>query len=192
MTDFGSQAMAAPPGTARLPFALQPGERVVLYLRRHPVYLIATLAAYAVALVVTVVALLWVADRTAGLDSFGGKAIVALAVAWAVILGVRAYFTWYRWQNDIWVVTDQRIVDSAKRNWFDHRMASADLIDVEDIQVHRSGLLPTAFRFGDVRCQTAGTQPNFVLAGISNPSDVLARVDAARDAARREYGRPPA
>ncbi|MCC6420662.1 MAG: PH domain-containing protein [Gemmataceae bacterium] len=192
MTDLGTQA-AGKPGRAQaraLPFDLQANEDVVLFTRRHPVYLIWSLWVYFLAIVVPAAALVWIADATAGLGSTGGLALAGLAAAWVLVLGVKAYFAWYRWHNDFWVVTNQRIVDSTKANWFNHRMASADLVDVEDIQVHRSGLLPTMFRFGDVRCQTAGEQPNFILSGIPRPGDVLATVDAARDAARRELGRP--
>ena len=68
-------------------------------------------------------------------------------------------------------------------------MASADLVDVEDMSVFREGLLPTIFNFGDVRCQTAGQVANFVLAGIPKPAEVLGLVDAARDTARRDLRR---
>jgi hypothetical protein len=42
------------------------------------------------------------------------------------------------------------------------------------------------FNFGDLRCQTAGTEPNFILAGIPDPTGLLATVDAARDASRQQ------
>jgi hypothetical protein len=103
---------------------------------------------------------------------------------------VRGYFTWYRYHNDLWAVTNQRIVDSIRRHWFHHRMSSADLVDVEDINVVREGILPTMFNFGDVRCQTAGEVPNFILAGVPRPSEILATIDAARDAARRSLRGP--
>ena len=63
-------------------------------------------------------------------------------------------------------------------------------MDIEDINVVKEELFGTAFNYGDVRCQTAGEVPNFVLAGIPNPTSVLAQVDAARDAARRQLSRP--
>ena len=52
----------------------------------------------------------------------------------------------------------------------------------------REGLLQTAFNFGNVRCQTAGEVPNFILAGIPEPTKALAIIDSHRDAARREIG----
>ncbi len=40
--------------------------------------------------------------------------------------------------------------------------------------------------YGELRCQTAGEQPNFILGGIPDPTGVLAILDRARDAARRD------
>ncbi len=134
-------------------------------------------------------AVLVIVERTAGLDDLTGRIVLVIAVLWFAYWAVRAYFIWYRYHNDLWVVTDQRVVDSIKRHWFHHRMASADLVDVEDMSVFREGLLPTIFNFGDVRCQTAGQVANFVLAGIPKPAEVLGLVDAARDTARRDLRR---
>ena len=131
-----------------------------------------------------------VASAGPGLGSAAGKVTLVAAAVWFLFWTARVYFTWYRYNNDMWVVTNQRIIDSLRRHWFHHQMASADLIDVEDISVHKEGLLPTAFNFGDVRCQTAGEQPNFILSGIPDPSGVLGTIDAARDAARRELAQP--
>jgi hypothetical protein len=121
-----------------------------------------------------------------GLGGTTGRVVLLLDVLWAAYWAVRIYFTWYRYNNDIWVVTNQRIIDSLRRHWFHHRIASADLVDVEDIAVHREGALATMFNFGDLRCQTAGTEPNFILAGIPDPTGLLATVDAARDASRQQ------
>lgn len=178
------------PSADKLPFELQARESVLLFTRRHPVYIIAKLLRYTLATLIVLAGLLWLAAATSGLGSTFGKIALVLCLAWLVFWLVKAYFAWYRWVNDIWVVTTQRIVDSTKAHWFDHKMASADLVDVEDIRVHREGLLQTMFKFGDVQCQTAGAQMNFVLAGIPKPTAVLALVDSQRDHARREIGRP--
>jgi hypothetical protein len=175
--------------TVKLPFELQSGESVVLLCRRHVVFLISKMAGVVLAALLPIAALLLIVYLVNdGLDGTAGKIAGAISIAWALFWLVRGYFTWYRYQNDIWVVSNQRIVDSTKRHWFHHRMASADLVNVEDMSVHRSGMLPTIFNFGDLRCQTAGAQGNFVLSGIPNPTKVLGIVDAHRDTARRELG----
>ncbi|MBI2765151.1 MAG: PH domain-containing protein [Chloroflexi bacterium] len=184
MADTPDQPAAS--GAPKLPFDLQKNESVVLFTRRHPVFLIAQLVKVVLAGIVPVIAVTWLVQVTAGLGSGFGRIVLFAELAWLVLWTVRGYFDWYGYQNDIWVVTDQRIIDSTKSNWFNHRMASADLVDVEDIAVRREGVLPTAFNFGDLQVQTAGERPNFVLAGIPKPAAVLGTIDARRDAARRE------
>ena len=179
--------MTTPSNSAllKLPFALQEDESVLLFARRHWIFFYSQLALIVLAGVVATAGVIIVVASTFGFDGFVGKAVGVTLIVWALYWGVRAYFHWYRYQNDIWAVTNQRLVDSIKNNWFHHQMASADLVDVEDIRVVKSGVLNTLLNFGDVRCQTAGEVPNFVLDGIPDPAKTLAVVDAARDAARR-------
>jgi membrane protein YdbS with pleckstrin-like domain len=174
-----------------LPVALQPGETVVLRVRRHPIYVTLKLAAVTLVAVVPVALALWLANRTAGMGSTAGRIVLAVCAVWLLYWLVRGYFIWYRHEHDQWMVTNQRLIDSYKRHWFDHRVSSADLVNVQDISVHRSGLLATLFNFGDVRCQTAGTESVFVLSAIPRPAEVLGIVDAARDAARLDAHRGP-
>jgi len=187
MTDLPHLPQSPRPGSGtKLPFQLQGGEQIILFARRHWLFFYGQLALIILAGVVATIAAAVLILTTIGFDGIVGKGLAGGILLWALVWAIRGYFHWYRYQNDIWAVTNQRLIDSIKRHWFHHQMASADLVDVEDIRVVREGFLQTVFRFGDVRCQTAGEVPNFVLDGIPNPSGVLAVVDAARDAARRE------
>ena len=175
----------APSSKLKLPFELQSDETVLLFARRHWLYFYARLAAMLLALLVGLVGGILLVLKTFGFDGIPGTGAAVAIVLWSGFWAVRSYFHWYRYNNDLWAVTDQRLVDSLKKHWFHHQMASADLVDVEDIRVVKEGLLQTVFKFGDVRCQTAGEVANFVLDGIPDPAKVLSVVDAARDAARR-------
>lgn len=169
----------------KLPFQLQATERVTLVLRRHWVHLYPRLALLILAGVVPPVGL-WFAANAVGEPS-GAVEVVLLAVMalWAIYWLVMTYLLWYRYENDVWIVTDQRLVDSLKRHWFHHQMSSVDLVDIEDVSVERNGVLRTAFNYGDLQVQTAAQRANFVLSAIPRPAEVLTQIDAARDAARR-------
>ena len=186
MTNIPHQPQSPAPGAnPKLPFDLQSDEHILLFARRHWLFFYGSFALIVLAGVVATIAAVVLILATIGFDGVVGKGMALALLIWAVGWGIRGYFHWYRYRNDIWAVTDQRLIDSIKRHWFHHQMASADLVDVEDIRVVREGLLQTVFNFGDVRCQTAGEVPNFVLDGVPNPTSVLAVVDASRDAARR-------
>jgi len=167
----------------KLPIDLQRNERVIRLVRRHPVFFITRLGIVGLVGWVPVLALLIVAASTQNTVR-----VIALLAAGVWLLGwfIATYFTWYRYQNDIWIISNQRVVDSLKRNPFSHNLSSTDLINIEDMSVSKNGILPTMFNYGDLRCQTAGVQDNFVLAGIPKPSYILTIVDHARDESRRD------
>lgn len=181
----------APQPTHKLPFKLQDAEAVILFTRRHWLYLWPKTAAYALAGLIPAGVLIWLATATSGIGSTFGKVALTAAVVWLIFWAIRCYFTWFAFEHDIWVVTNQRILDGVRPNWFHNRLSSADLADVEDIAVSKSGVLQTMFDFGELRCQTAAERPNFILGGIPKPENVLSVVDRARDAARQKFGRQP-
>lgn len=173
----------------KLPFELQRGEIVLLTTHRHPMFIYPKLVGMALLAIIPIALFTWLFGWAFGLDGKKGLIVALIDVAWAIFWLVRGYFTWYRYEHDIWVVTNQRIIDSIKNNWFHHHMASADLINVQDMSVERSGVLGTSFNFGNVTCETAGETPRFTLHGIPAPSRILELIDSSRDEARRELAR---
>src|SRR6185437_2155650 len=182
---------ALPDKPQKLPFNLQDGESVILFTRRHWLYLWPKIGAYVLSGILPAGVLVWLATATSGLGSTFGKVALIAAIVWLLFWAVRSYFTWYAFEHDVWVVTNQRIIDGVRPNWFHNRLSSADLVDVEDIAVSKSGILQTMFDFGELRCQTAAERPNFILGGIPWPEAVLGIVDKARHAARQQFGRAP-
>jgi len=149
----------------KLPFPLQEGEEVLTLARRHWLFVYPKLAAGIIAALLPVGVLWWAMARFDWADN-GPPRLVALGA------------------TAVWLVTNQRIVDSVKNHWFHHQMSTADLVDIEDMSVIRSGLLNTMFDFGDIECQTAGAVRKFALRGIPRPREVQAMVDRLRDQAR--------
>jgi hypothetical protein len=171
-----------------LHFPLQDNERVLKICRRHWIFLwprIVLMALYAlIPAIIAAIAL----ERT---DNYGGMAARIFWIAsaiWIAYWAVRAFLNWYRYHNDIWVVTNQRIIDSTKTNPFSLKMSTADLVNVQDMTVERSGILRTLLDYGDIVCQTAADLQEFKLSGIPDPRAVQLLVDRERD---RERMRAP-
>jgi len=169
------------------PVELQPGEEVLHLSRRHWIVLYPFLALDALVGLLPLGLAIWAASK---IEGTAGSIVLVAGVAWVAAIGVRAYFRWYRYRHDVWLVTNQRLIDSFKRHWFHHEVASADLVDIEDVAMERSGVLQTMLDFGNLQVQTAGERENFVLGNIHQPSRLLTIIDRARDEARRELGRP--
>jgi hypothetical protein len=177
-------------GELDLPFPLQDDEEVYAYLRRHWMTLYPRTLWYLVLAFVPTGAILAVLNELDVLDDGTVQTIVGIAAAlWILFWVVRALLNWYRYHNDVWVVTDQRIVDSHRRHPLNLEISSADLVDIVDTNIRRSGIFNTAMNYGDVRCQTAGSSTNFVLGDIPEPSKTQTLIDRLRDVARQELGR---
>jgi len=169
----------------KLPFPLQEGEQLLTLARRHWLFVYPKLVAGVIVALVPVGVLWWAMTRLNWADNALPRLIALVATAvWLVYWAIRLYFFKYRYDNDIWVITNQRVIDSVKNNWFHLQMSTADLVDIEDMTVSRSGVLGTLFDFGDIDCQTAGAVRKFSLLGIPRPREVQALVDRLRDESR--------
>jgi len=171
----------------RFPFPLQPGERVIQVCRRHWWHLWPKSILWVLFAAVPAGIALFLLDLAGVLDDLGIFIWIVLAV-WFGYWAVRLFLNWYRYHNDIWVVTDQRIVDSYKPTPFQLRVATADLVNVQDMSIEKSGVISTVLNFGDVVCQTAATGQQFRIAGVPHPEAVQLLVDKERDRERARQG----
>jgi len=167
-----------------LPFPLQQGEQVIQVVRRHwwflwPFTVWLVLLAFA-----PVTEVIWFFDTIGIMDDLGWFFWIP-ALLWIGYWGIRALFNWYRYQNDIWVITNQRIVDVFRTNPFNKRVVTADLVNIQDMRVERRGLIATTLGFGDVICSTAaGMAGTFEITGIPHAEEVQLLMDKERDRER--------
>jgi hypothetical protein len=173
----------------KLPFPLQENEKVLLVCRRHWLYLWPRIAAYAVIAFLPLIALFLLLRWAGALDGIALRLALIWSAVWLAIWAVKAFFNWYRYNNDIWTITDQRIIDSFRSSPFSLTMTTADLVDIVDTAMQRSGILATLLDFGDIRCETAGERQDISLPAVPHPSAVHALIDKERDRERRNVYR---
>lgn len=176
---------AAEGAAPTVPFPLQDDERVLLLVRRHWFYLWPRTLLFAVYGLVPVILLAWIRSLFGGTP---GTIATVIAIGWLFFWSVRIFLNWYAYHNDVWVVTDQRLVDVTKPAPWHKRLATADLRNIQDMKVVQRGLFASALKFGDVLCQTAGRDTEFCLAGVREPEDVQLFIDRERDRARAQRG----
>jgi hypothetical protein len=163
-----------------LPVQLQSGEEVIQVIRRHPASLWGRLAL--IALVIIIALIVWLnlgGDGTLG-------TLVNIAFALVIVGGLLiGFMVWYRYRNDYWVITSQRLIDVTRTTPFSQQITTASLGNVQDINIRVKGIFNTMLNFGDVICQTASSgSSTFTLVGVANPEKVLDAIDDARAKAR--------
>jgi len=165
-------------------FPLQDNERVLRVCRRHWVYLWPRTVFWALVGLVPPVAAGILLSRAGHYDGLAARIFWIAAAIWLLWWAVRILLNWYRYHNDVWVITNQRIIDSLKSSPFSLKMSTADLVNIQDMTVERSGVLRTMLDYGDIICQTAADMQEFRLTGIPDPREVQLLVDRERDRER--------
>lgn len=160
-----------------LPVQLQDGEQVVQTIKRHPASLWGRLALIALVIIVALIIWLSLGGSVATLGPLLNIAFV-LVVVGGLLMG---FMVWYRYHNDLWVITSQRLIDVTRSTPFNQQITTASLANVQDISIRRKGVFNTMFNFGDVICQTASAgSKTFMLIGVAKPEQVLDTIDEAR------------
>lgn len=127
---------------------------------------------------------------------------VALALA-AIVMPICIIWLWYRyrdWENDIYVLTPERVVDSERKPfWLQERVRVASLGQVQNVRFERNTIIENILDYGTVIIQTAGQDNDLTFDEIPHPrqaqgqiSDALERFKARasireREARRREF-----
>lgn len=166
--------------TPNLPVPIQPGERVLLLRRKHWMYLWPTVALTAAIALIPTFAFLWLLDAI-GVE---GKVATIIVIVYLLFFVMRLALIWYRYHHDYWVVTNQRVIDVKRNHPLNMQISTADLVNIQDMTIDRNGLLKTMLDYGDVICQTAGTDADFKIVGVKDPRAVQALVDRERDRER--------
>lgn len=89
-------------------------------------------------------------------------------------LGVwlRFYYDWFDYYLDVWVVTDQRIIDVQQKGIFNRVVSELNIVKIQDVTSEVKGELQTFLDYGNVYVQTAGEQRRFIFQQVPHPQAV--------------------
>lgn len=145
-------------------------EEVVYLCRRHKVLLILDEVKVIMALA-ALAALPIIIKRydISFFDEYKGLSAAVYAAAFA-FLALALYARYYNWKYDLYIITDQRVIDSNRYFPFRKVFTEAELKKVQDSTYDVPDALGFFFHFGNVKIETAGEASDFEWAGIPNPS----------------------
>lgn len=93
-----------------------------------------------------------------------------LTLVWILILWISFFLSWTNYNLDMWVLTNERLIDIEQLGLFSRRVSTLDLARIQDITIETRGLLGTLLRTGTVNVQTAGTERNFTIPNADHPT----------------------
>lgn len=149
-------------------------EHVVYVLRRHPIVFLPTavlfVVLYTVPFIVYVMTDLFLFDVSVDPRWF---AIVVLCGATYLLAITILFFTQFiSYYLDIWIVTNDRIIDIEQYNIFSRTIAELDLFRIQDVTSDVHGFIPSVLHYGDVDVKTASQNTDIVFRSVPHPNTV--------------------
>ncbi len=89
-----------------------------------------------------------------------------------------------RWYFNIYIVTNQRVVDIDFLHLLYKEFSEARLNKIQDITYKSGGFFAAFFNFGDVQIQTAGELPNFEFVAVPHPERVVQTIGELAERAK--------
>jgi CRP-like cAMP-binding protein/membrane protein YdbS with pleckstrin-like domain len=136
-----------------------------------------------------VIALLWSAIGllifTTDLSGLGINP-AAVDLPWGLVSAVLLGWIWWEYEdyrNDIYIVTDDRIIDiEATPLWLSMKRREGGLDRVQNVGITQKGLIQNILNYGNVEIQTAATDEGYNFLLVSNPKLVQAIIFQKLDA----------
>lgn len=153
----------------RIRFETQdPEEHVLLLLRKHGV---TNLGWAATSLFLLVVPFLWEWLPLFVALPMGYQ--VMLILSWYMVVVGYAFEKFLSWYFNVYIVTDERIIDYDFYSLLYKRVSEAKIDRIEDVTYEMGGALMNLFNYGTVFIQTAGELREFDFVAVPKPETVV-------------------
>jgi len=166
-----------------------PGEKIVHFLRRHPITLLPVAFGY---LLVTLIPIfgfgyLFIYEPNITHNPVFFPVIILLSSVIFLFAWLILFHMFMDYYLDIWVVTTRRILSIEQTGLFNRIVSELRLYRIQDVTAQINGFLHTVLKFGFLEIQTAGEKTRFVFEEIPRPMTVSKSILELSEVDRREH-----
>ncbi|PIS42146.1 MAG: hypothetical protein COT24_05000 [Candidatus Kerfeldbacteria bacterium CG08_land_8_20_14_0_20_40_16] len=105
-----------------------------------------------------------------------GIVIILASSAYFLFIWLFFFNHWIDYYLDVWIVTNQRILNIEQEGLFSRTISELNLEMVQDATSEVKGKVATVLNFGNVYVQTAGEEKRFVFEEIPAPRQVASKI----------------
>lgn len=153
-------------------------EKIIIFTRRHVVSMLGTiiLIIFMFLIPLIILAAIFFTNRPI-LSGITLNFIVIGASIYYLVAATYAFTEWISYYFDIFIVTEDEIIDINQEGIFDRSITEVSLLRVQDVSARIKGFLPTIFAYGDVVAESAGENTRtYVIDSIPNPVEVANKI----------------
>lgn len=151
-----------------------PGEKIILFLRRHFITNIGWLfIAFVFSIIPPLLFIFGISFFEFLNLNFSVKLITSIIIFYYLILFAYVMLNFLDWFYNVTIITEKRIVDIDYYGLLYHNVAITKLTQIEDVNYTKIGFLRSIFNYGDVYAQTAGSvSDHFDMLAIPQPEKI--------------------
>lgn len=154
-----------------------PTERIFLVLRRSIITYIAFLAIAAIMMIpLIILAVVFIRFPDVFSSELVNSLITLAGSAYLLFIIALLLYGFVDFYLDVYIITDERIVDIRQAGFFKRQIAELHLREVQDVSAAVDGFFATFFHYGDVHIQTAGERENFIFYSVPHPYRVAKKI----------------
>jgi membrane protein YdbS with pleckstrin-like domain len=143
-------------------------ETVVHLLRRHWIVPLLAIVSFILGVVFPLIVFL-IMWMFVGFYGYGSIIFLAYSM-YVLVLWLSLFYTLTLYSLDVWIITNQRIIDSRQHGFFNRTVSELTLSRVQDISIEVGGLIQTFLDYGNLKVQSAGTEEHFLFLQIPHPA----------------------
>lgn len=164
-------------------------EEIHLFMRRHFITNLPWIIFSAVLLLLPLLAGFFIGGSISdALHLSANTFIILILFYYIVVFGLFILTSFINWYFNVYIVTNQRIVDVDFISILYREVSSTRLNLIQDVTVKTGGVLRAIFDYGDVFIQTAGTEVNFDFHAVPKPQEVAREIEKLMGKARKKEG----
>lgn len=149
-------------------------EKIEYLLHRHPLGFVKYVITFIILMLMPLALYLLIGDLFTNI--FIGPRIFPLTVlgasAYYLSIYLFAYGHFIDFYLDIWVVTNDRIINMEQQGLLATKITELDLYRIQDVTVNVRGFFQTIFNYGDVVVKTASSNTHIIFRKVSKPNEI--------------------
>lgn len=168
-------------------------EQVVYRIRRHPVTFLPILFLFLVLLMVPVILYMIISTIfPALLDGVRSYTLlILLGSAYMLTMFLLFYVRFIDFYLDVWIVTNDRIIDIEQNNLFSRSITELELFRIQDVTVDMHGVFATIFNYGNLSVKTASSNAHIIFYNIPRPNTIRERLIELAEEDRKYHLKDP-
>jgi len=149
-------------------------EHIVYSIRRHPITFIPIAFLFLVLLLVPLILYFVILNIFPALLE-GPRSyplLVLLTSGYILTMYLLFFVRFIDYYLDLWIVTNDRIIDVEQHNLFARSITELDLFRIQDVTVETHGFFATIVNYGDVYVKTASSNTHIVFYAVGHPNKI--------------------